>query len=322
MMTLTNHNDLRGLVDALYQLTPDLIKTDERFLSLQSSNFDREEILRSLYEPKEPSLRPLYLLYTLLTEIPGSWPPLPLIDCHTRLTRCLPEVTKTNPDEDSKWLIEKTRRLVKESYHSFGQFIGRDDRPALRSTSPSNYITHRGLRNFVECFRLPLEHETRNPIVAIALPNGPLLAAAVMAVATYYTAAPINPAVGPEQFQADVLQAGARCIITTPEDYKKLDLNSAWVSKSGIQVVFAEWNQGDDITLQTMTGSPLPISDTPRPNKADEVALILFTSGTSGTKKVVPLTTHSMVAGISFVVDTWGLTSADICLNMMPLFHV
>ncbi|KAI8310161.1 putative peroxisomal-coenzyme A synthetase [Colletotrichum sp. SAR11_59] len=321
-MTPTNQDELRGLVDALYQVTPDLIKTDERFLSLQSSNFDREEILRSLYAPKEPSLRPLYLLYTLLTEIPGSWPPLPLIDCHTRLTRCLPEGTKTNPDEDSKWLIEKTRRLVKESYHSFGQFIGRDDRPALRSTSPANYITHRGLRNFVECFRLPLEHGTRNPIVAIALPNGPLLAAAAMAVATYYTAAPINPAVGPEQFQADVLQAGARCIITTPEDYRKLGLNSAWVSESGIQVVFAEWDQDDDITLQTLTGCPLPISDTPRPNNADEVALILFTSGTSGTKKVVPLTTHSMIAGISFVVDSWGLTSADICLNMMPLFHV
>ncbi|KAL0934555.1 peroxisomal-coenzyme a synthetase [Colletotrichum truncatum] len=289
---------------------------------MQNPALDRTEILRSVPPANEPNTRPLYLLYLLLTEISGPWPPLALIDCHTRLSRCLPETTKTNPDEDSAWLIEKTRTLVKESYYSFGQFIRQDQSPALRSTKTNSFITHRGLRNFVETFRLPLEHGKRKPIVSIALPNGPLLAATVLAVTTYYTAAPINAAVGPDQFQADVLQAGARCIITTAEDHRKLELDRSWVAGAGIQIVFAEWDQHDGITLQTPLGLSLPVADTPRPNTADEVALILFTSGTSGTKKVVPLTTHSMIAGIAFVVDSWGLTSDDVCLNMMPLFHV
>ncbi|KAF9878245.1 AMP-binding enzyme [Colletotrichum karsti] len=321
-MDLTSRDDLQELLESLYDLSPGLIKTNDHFILLQSSKLDREEILRSLPTTPEPSLRPLHLLYTILTEIPGPWPPLALINCHTRLSRFLPETTKTSPDKESTWLIERTARLVKQSYHSFAQFISQDDGPALRTTTPDSYITHRGLRKFIETFRLPLVDGKRKPVVAIAIPNGVLMAATVMAVTTYYTAAPINSAVGPEQFQADILQAGAQCIITTAEDYEKLRLSGSWVMKAGIQIFFADWNYGDDIILRSSTGSPLPATDELKPNSADDVALILFTSGTSGTKKVVPLTTHSMVAGISFVVDYWGLTTSDICINMMPLFHV
>ena len=42
----------------------------------------------------------------------------------------------------------------------------------------------------------------------------------------------------------------------------------------------------------------------------------------SGTKKRVPITVHSIVSGVAFVIDSWGLTSSDRCLNMMPLNHV
>jgi long-subunit acyl-CoA synthetase (AMP-forming) len=58
------------------------------------------------------------------------------------------------------------------------------------------------------------------------------------------------------------------------------------------------------------------------PNEADDIGLILFTSGTSGAKKVVPLTIHSIITGVVFVMDSWGLGEADMCLNMMPLYHV
>ena len=57
-------------------------------------------------------------------------------------------------------------------------------------------------------------------------------------------------------------------------------------------------------------------------NRAEDIGLVLFTSGTSGSKKVVPLKMHSIVAGIVFVMESWGLTAKDVCLNMMPLYHV
>ncbi len=45
-------------------------------------------------------------------------------------------------------------------------------------------------------------------------------------------------------------------------------------------------------------------------------------TGTSGTKKVVPITCLGLLTGVQCVIDSWGLTSTDICLNMMPLNHV
>lgn len=171
-------------------------------------------------------------------------------------------------------------------------------------------------------FRLPVGNDQRKPRVAIALPNGPLLAATCIAVTTYYTAAPINPAAGPEQFRADVTQAGAKFILTTPDDYEKLQLR-AWANNDGIEVIFVDWDQGDEIALRSPEGQPIVCPDAKRkPNKADDIGIILFTSGTSGTKKVVPLLLHSIIAGIVFVIESWGLSEADVCLNMMPLYHV
>jgi long-subunit acyl-CoA synthetase (AMP-forming) len=119
------------------------------------------------------------------------------------------------------------------------------------------------------------------------------------------------------------LQSRAKCILTTSDDYKKLCLDAQWVVENNIQVFIVNWTRGDDICVTTVGGAGIPTNDTmPEPNNADDIGLILFTSGTSGTKKVVPLTTHSIIAGIVFVMESWGLTSQDICLNMMPLYHV
>jgi long-subunit acyl-CoA synthetase (AMP-forming) len=142
-------------------------------------------------------------------------------------------------------------------------------------------------------------------------------------VTTYYTASPINPAAGPEQFRADILQARANFILTTKEEYTKLQLDSSWVSENNIQVFVIDWIVGEGISVETLDGKSLPVGKVERvSNTADDISLILFTSGTSGTKKVVPLTTHSIVTGVVAVIESWGLTSEDICLNMMPLYHV
>ncbi|KAK1256469.1 hypothetical protein MKX07_008728 [Trichoderma sp. CBMAI-0711] len=193
----------------------------------------------------------------------------------------------------------------------------------MRSSTPGDFITHNGLRDFVESFHLPTSGFARKPVVAIALPNGPLLAATCIAVTTYYTSAPINPAAGAEQFRADVQQAGAQFILTTSDDCERLGLRDPWVAAAGIEVFLMRWANRDEIDIRDLGGSHLPLQrQKPNYNGPDDFGLILFTSGTSGTKKVVPLTIHSIIAGISFVVDSWGLSASDICLNMMPLYHV
>ncbi|KAH6996043.1 hypothetical protein BKA56DRAFT_695433 [Ilyonectria sp. MPI-CAGE-AT-0026] len=314
--------DLPGLMLQLYNLTPSQIPESPQFQMLQTAELDKVQLLASIPATSESSYRPLHLLYVLLTEIPGPWPTFDLIKCHTRLFKILPEEAKARRNVDWDWLVDTTDKIVKKSCAPFCQFIGRDEEPALRATT-SDYITHRGLHRFVSNFRLPVIPGRKKPVVGIALPNGPLLAATCIAVTSYYIAAPINQATGPEQFQSDILQAGADFILTTDDDYKKLQLGS-WTTERNIQVFIIDWTSGDSISIRTLTGGPLPNFDTTstEPNQGDDIGMILFTSGTSGTKKVVPLTTHSIIAGIVFVKESWGLTSTDICLNMMPLYHV
>jgi acyl-coenzyme A synthetase/AMP-(fatty) acid ligase len=51
------------------------------------------------------------------------------------------------------------------------------------------------------------------------------------------------------------------------------------------------------------------------------VALVLHTSGTTSTPKVIPLTHSQICAGAHHTATALGLTSRDCCLNIVPLFH-
>ncbi len=42
----------------------------------------------------------------------------------------------------------------------------------------------------------------------------------------------------------------------------------------------------------------------------------------SGKKKTVSYTLDTLAVGAVCVIASWGLSSRDVCFNMMPLFHV
>ncbi|KAM7185000.1 hypothetical protein V8F20_011984, partial [Naviculisporaceae sp. PSN 640] len=205
---------------------------------------------------------------------------------------------------------------------------------ALLSPTKTLSITYSSLDSFVDNFSLPLTSFEpngilRKPIVAVAIPNGPVLAALCIAVANRYILAPINRdrAVGVEQFKADVLVSGATGLLVASEDLDRLQLGnqSSWAAENGIDV-FVVKHHDDYDPLDTLTITPITeINSGTTPdlegNKDDDIAILLFTSGTSGTKKIVPLTINNILSGVRFVVQSWELTADDVCLNMMPLFH-
>lgn len=54
----------------------------------------------------------------------------------------------------------------------------------------------------------------------------------------------------------------------------------------------------------------------------ENIALILFTSGTTAAPKAVPLTHLNLLASIDNILATIPVTRSDITLNVMPLFHI
>lgn len=191
--------------------------------------------------------------------------------------------------------------------------------PALRYSSIKPPISYRNLHSFVRRFTISTSNKTSHlkPIVAIILPNGPLLAATIVAVSNAYIAAPINPAAGPDQVRADIELSGACAIITCPSEAHALQLE-----RNGVDIFHIVEDRDVGIRLKGEENILTQILQRPTPNEPHDIAMILFTSGTSGTRKVVPITVGTILHGVQTVIDSWGLTNQDICLNMMPLYHM
>lgn len=246
-----------------------------------------------------------------------------------RLTNFLPEETSRGqmPVKATE-LAASAKQRAGSSFGALWELIDPTERPALGfSDGRGQFISHRNLHDFIRAFKLPsaATSSAERPVVCVALPNGPLLAAVCLAVATYYVAAPINPAVGPDQFRDDICKVGAAFILTTASDVEALQLGHAWVRDAGIRVLVAQLEQDMAITVREVGGNrPLTLGrgPQPRPNKPHDISIVLFTSGTTGTKKVVPLLMHSLLAGAAEVIGSWALTDRDTCLNMMPLYHM
>jgi len=58
------------------------------------------------------------------------------------------------------------------------------------------------------------------------------------------------------------------------------------------------------------------------PNAHDDEVLVLFTSGTTGSKKLVSHLLGEMLVATATISLSWNLTADDVNCNLMPLFHV
>ncbi|MCJ1478824.1 hypothetical protein MMC13_007508 [Lambiella insularis] len=271
-----------------------------------------------------PSYIPLASLSYVLTTFSGSWPVFDLIRCHSRLWRALPEEAKSGHASDNIDLVVTACTKVKSSYRDLLDLLPlENEKPAIQEAQSHRCLTHRKLSRFLRNFSLPIRSQRNaKPVVVVALPNGPLLALACVAVATYYTAAPINSSSGAEQFRKDVQQTQSKTVLTMRAEIRRLGLEDPWVSDAGIAVLIVDENPDMTFSVTPLLTPASSIQSHHVANGPDDLSLILFTSGTSGTKKVVPLSLHNIVSGVAFVVESWGLTENDVCLNMMPLNHV
>ncbi len=55
---------------------------------------------------------------------------------------------------------------------------------------------------------------------------------------------------------------------------------------------------------------------------ADDLACILYTSGTTGRSKGAMITHGNLVSNARALVETWGITADDVLIHALPIFHV
>jgi acyl-CoA synthetase (AMP-forming)/AMP-acid ligase II len=160
----------------------------------------------------------------------------------------------------------------------------------------------------------------RGDRVAIVLPNGPEMASAFVTIAQGAVTAPLNPAYKADEFDFYLSDLRASAIVL-PSGYDGPALAAA--ARHGLAVLWLSFSVADPAGVFTLTAERTTgrVPDTSLAD-ADNIALILHTSGTTSRPKIVPLLQRNVAASARHIRDSLALTPADRCLNMMPLFHI
>jgi acyl-CoA synthetase (AMP-forming)/AMP-acid ligase II len=161
----------------------------------------------------------------------------------------------------------------------------------------------------------------RGDRVAIVLPNGPEMAAIFVAAACGATTAPLNPAYKLEEFDFYLSDLNARALVIQRGMESPARQAAA---QRGIPVLELVPDEGGP------AGAFMLVSDTglaggaalPGAAQAGDIALVLHTSGTTSRPKIVPLQQVNVTASAYHIADSLALAADDVCLNIMPLFHI
>jgi acyl-CoA synthetase (AMP-forming)/AMP-acid ligase II/acyl carrier protein len=158
----------------------------------------------------------------------------------------------------------------------------------------------------------------REDRVALALPAGPALATTFLAVASHAVCAPLNPRYRADEFEFTLADLHARALVVEAG----ADSAARVAARAlGIDVIELVPEPGVPAGRFTLRGAHRGNAAV-RPARADDVALVLHTSGSTARPKRVPLTHRNLCASARHVADTLRLGPEDRGLCVMPLFHI
>ena len=156
----------------------------------------------------------------------------------------------------------------------------------------------------------------RGDRIAMSLPNGLEVIACFLAASTAGTAAPLNPAYRLDEFKFYLEDTSARALIVPPKDSDE----ARAAAGDDILIIEVDTDAEGQVHLSSKGNvGPARAFEKPAP---EDIALILHTSGTTSRPKRVPLAHANLITSARNVAATYDLTSKDVSLCVMPLFHV
>ena len=179
------------------------------------------------------------------------------------------------------------------------------------------HLSYQGLRNHCDQIGKQLASQglSNSDRVAIVLPNGPEMASAFLAVASYMSAAPLNPSYKQSEYAFYLEDLKPSLVVVEENSTNPVRAAAADLK---IPVVEAKVHSGSPAGTFELFQSEADI----QPSNLDHEALVLHTSGTTSRPKVVPLLQRNILASTRNISASLELTATDHCLNIMPLFHI
>ena len=188
------------------------------------------------------------------------------------------------------------------------------DQTALIAPDQNVRITYGELREQIQdvAEALAAAGVNRGDRIGIALPNGLPNIVTFLAASFVGTAAPLNPTYKEDEFRFYLEDTNAKVLLLPPEG-----LDEARAAAANIRILSVAMDTDGIVSLRGIT-ERTPVA----PPNPDDVALILHTSGSTGRPKRVPLSHANLAISAGNVARHYRLSSSDVSLCVMPLFHV
>jgi acyl-CoA synthetase (AMP-forming)/AMP-acid ligase II/carbonic anhydrase/acetyltransferase-like protein (isoleucine patch superfamily)/acyl carrier protein len=143
----------------------------------------------------------------------------------------------------------------------------------------------------------------------------------LISVINRWCAAPINPTSTPLEIKHELESTKSKAIIIIAGlSNNDFFIETAKTLNIGVIVLTPSGSTSGLFSLSSLID--VPVSTVNKSNVNKNLILLLHTSGTSGNKKLVPYTLDMVIVGVACIISSWNLSPSDVCLNMMPLFHI
>jgi acyl-CoA synthetase (AMP-forming)/AMP-acid ligase II len=154
-------------------------------------------------------------------------------------------------------------------------------------------------------------------VVALSMPNSPEMTLAYLASMASAVCAPLNPVLTPAEFDYYLAGLGTRAIIV-PEGVSTAAEAAARLNVAAIELTPDPQGPAGAFTLHhAIAPDTVPDGE----SASGDIALLLYTSGTTSRAKLVPLSHANILASARNVATPLRLSAADRGLSVMPLFH-
>ncbi|SNS98565.1 malonyl-CoA/methylmalonyl-CoA synthetase [Noviherbaspirillum humi] len=132
-----------------------------------------------------------------------------------------------------------------------------------------------------------------------------------------YVYLPLNTAYRAAEIEYFIGDAEPAVVVCSPENF-------GWVSqlafKAGTRHVFTLGEDRQGSLLSRAAGQPDTFATVER--KPDDLAAILYTSGTTGRSKGAMLSHDNLASNVKVLQEAWAWQKGDVLLHALPLFHV
>ena len=126
---------------------------------------------------------------------------------------------------------------------------------------------------------------------------------------------PLNTAYTPTELSYFIADSDASVFVCDPQE-----VNDLAPIASENDVILKTMDAAGNGSLKN-EASALPIREEIASRDADDIAALLYTSGTTGRSKGAMLTHRNLLSNAEALVDIWRFTDRDVLLHALPIFH-